>query len=395
MGERVKIILKSGKDQSLRRRHPWVFSGAVKKIYGNPAEGEIVDVFDNKDEKLGSGHYAEGSIAIRMLTFGEEESGDGLFEKRILKAWAHRKGEGFPEPGKTDVFRLVNAEGDGLPGLIIDYYNGAAVMQVHSAGMFKNIEKITSVLRNLSDLTVDTIYNKSSNTLHSKPGIDAVDELLFGERLEGDVHEYGYSYRVNWERGQKTGFFVDQRENRKLVERYAKGRDVLNMFCYSGGFSVYAAGGGAMMVHSVDSSGHAIDLTLQNMALNFPGSNNHEAFAADAFEYLENIDRKYDLIILDPPAFAKHQRSLNNAVQGYKRLNQKAIAQIRPGGLLFTFSCSQAVSKENFRKSVFAAAANTGREVKILHQLTQPADHLVSIYHPEGEYLKGLVVRID
>jgi 23S rRNA (cytosine1962-C5)-methyltransferase len=251
------------------------------------------------------------------------------------------------------------------------------------------------VLRNFSDLTVDTIYNKSSNTLHAKPGIDPVDELLFGERLEGDVHEYGYSFRVNWERGQKTGFFVDQRENRKLVERYAKGRDVLNMFCYSGGFSVYAAGGGARMVHSVDSSGHAIDLTVQNMALNFPGGNNHEAFAADAFEYLESIDQKYDLIILDPPAFAKHQRSLNNAVQGYKRLNQKAIAQIRPGGLLFTFSCSQAVSKENFRKSVFAAAANTGREVKILHQLTQPADHLVSIYHPEGEYLKGLVVRID
>ncbi len=395
MSEPARIILKSGKDQSLRRRHPWVFSGAVKKIYGNPAEGDIVDVFDNKDEQLGSGHYAEGSIAIRMLTFGEKRQDGSFWEKRILNAWKHRQEEGLYVPGKKDVFRLVNAEGDGLPGLIIDYYNGTSVIQVHSAGMFRNIENISEILKNISGLPVDSMYNKSSNTLYSKPGTDPVDELLYGERLEGDVHEYGYNFRVNWERGQKTGFFIDQRENRKLVERYSRGKSVLNMFCYSGGFSVYAAGGGARMVHSVDSSGHAIDLTKQNMELNFPGNFKHEAFVADAFVYLEHIDQKYDLIILDPPAFAKHQRVLNNALQGYKRLNQKAIAQIRPGGLLFTFSCSQAVSKENFRKSVFAAAANTGREVNILYQLTQPADHPVSIYHPEGEYLKGLVVRID
>lgn len=395
MSETVKIVLKSGKDQSLRRRHPWVFSGAIKKIYGNPAEGDIVELFDNKDERLGSGHFSDGSIALRMLTFGEATVSDDFWEEKIRQAWNHRQEQQLFIPGKNDVFRLVNAEGDGLPGLIVDYYKGTAVMQVHSTGMFRNMEKIAEIIRNIEGLPVDTIYSKSSNTLHEKPGIKPLDELLFGTRMEGDVHEYGYSFRVNWERGQKTGFFVDQRENRKLVERYSEGRNVLNMFCFSGGFSVYAAGGGAKMVHSVDSSGHAIDLTAQNMEMNFPGNENHEAFAADAFEYLENIDRKYDLIILDPPAFAKHQRVLNNALQGYKRLNQKAIAQIRPGGLLFTFSCSQAVSKENFRKSVFAAAANTGRDAKILHQVTQPADHPVSIYHPEGEYLKGLVLKID
>ena len=395
MTGQVKIVLKSGKDQSLRRRHPWVFSGAIKKIYGNPTEGEVVDVYDNKDEKLGSGHYADGSIAIRMLTFGEENVGDDFLAGKIKRAWNHRREEDLYLPGKRDVFRLVNAEGDGLPGLIIDYYNGAAVIQVHSTGMFKNLDKIASNVRSIDGLPVDTIYNKSSNTLHEKPGIQPSDELLYGERLHGEIHEHGYRFKVDWERGQKTGFFIDQRENRKLVEHYSAGKSVLNMFCFSGGFSVYAAGGEAKTVHSVDSSNHAIDLTMQNMEMNYPGKANHKAFAADAFEYLEGIDQKYDLIILDPPAFAKHQRVLNNALQGYKRLNHKVISQIRPGGLLFTFSCSQAVSKENFRKSVFAAAANAGRDAKILHQVTQPADHPVSIYHPEGEYLKGLVLKID
>jgi 23S rRNA (cytosine1962-C5)-methyltransferase len=395
MIEKVKIVLKSGKDQSLYRRHPWVFSGAIKKIYGHPAEGDIVDVYNNKDEKLGSGHFQDGSIAIRMLDFGEGSIGDDFWHNKLLNAWRHRQEAGIFEPGNLDVFRLVNAEGDGLPGLIIDYYNGAAVIQVHSSGMFRSLDHILEVLKNLQGLPVDTIYNKSSNTLHPKPGIKPSDELLYGDRLEGDVHENGYRFRVNWERGQKTGFFIDQRENRKLLGQYSKGRDVLNMFCFTGGFSVYAVGGDANMVHSVDSSGHAIDLARQNIEANFSGQTNHEPFLADAFEFLENIDQKYDLIVLDPPAFAKHQKVLNNALQGYKRINQKAIAQIRPGGLLFTFSCSQAVSKENFRKSVFAAAANTGREVKILHQLTQPVDHPVSIYHPEGEYLKGLVLKID
>ncbi len=395
MTGQVKIVLKSGKDQSLRRRHPWVFSGAIKKIYGNPSEGDIVGVYDNKDEKLGSGHFSEGSIAIRMLSIGEINPGDDFWENKIQRAWNHRQEEDLFLPGKREVFRLVNAEGDGLPGLIVDYYNGTVVIQVHSTGMFKNLNKIAGIIQSLDGLPVDTIYNKSSNTLHEKPGIQPIDELLYGERLQGEVHEHGYTFKVDWERGQKTGFFIDQRENRKLVEHYSAGKSVLNMFCFSGGFSVYAAGGGAKMVHSVDSSNHAIDLTMQNMEMNFPGKTNHKAFAADAFEYLENINQKYDLIILDPPAFAKHQRVLNNALQGYKRLNHKAISQIRPGGLLFTFSCSQAVSKENFRKSVFAAAANTGRDVKILHQVTQPADHPVSIYHPEGEYLKGLVIKID
>lgn len=395
MSEVVKIVLKSGKDQSMRRRHPWVFSGAIKKIYGQPADGDLVEVWDNKEEKLGTGHFQNGSIAIRILCFGEESVGDDFWNQRIASAWNHRKAEKIFTNEITNVFRLVNAEGDGMPGLIVDYYNGAAVIQVHSAGMFKNLDAIVAGLKNLQGLPIDTIYNKSKNTLHELPGIIPVDELIFGERKEGEVLEYGNHFQVNWERGQKTGFFIDQRENRKLLESYSAGKKVLNMFCFSGGFSVYALRGGAELVHSVDSSGHAIDLTRQNIEANFPDQKNHEAYATDAFEFLHNIDQKYDVIILDPPAFAKHQKVLNNALQGYKRLNQQAIAQIRPGGILFTFSCSQAVSKENFKKSVFAASANTGRNVKILHQMTQPTDHPVSIYHPEGEYLKGLVLKID
>lgn len=395
MSEIVKVVLKSGKDQSMRRRHPWVFSGAIKKIYGIPAEGDIVEVFDNKEELLGTGHYSDGSIAIRILAFGNEGIDDDFFFKKIYSSWNHRRAEEIISAEQTNVFRLVNAEGDGLPGLIIDYYNGAAIIQVHSSGMYKNLDKISESLQQLEGLSLDTIYHKSKNTLHEKPGIKAIDELLMGSRFEGEVLEHGNRFHVNWERGQKTGFFIDQRENRKLVEKYSKGRKVLNMFCFSGGFSVYAIRGGADFVHSVDSSGHAIDLTRENIELNFSGQQNHEAFATDAFEFMQNIDQKYDLIILDPPAFAKHQNVLNNALQGYKRLNQRAIESIRPGGILFTFSCSQAVSKENFRKSVFAAAANTGREAKILHQVSQPADHPISIYHPEGEYLKGLVMKID
>jgi len=395
MSEKAKIILKSGKDQSLRRRHPWVFSGAIKKIHGVPGEGDLVDVFDNKDEKLGSGHYQNGSIAIRMLEFGDTEVGPDFWERKIRSAWKHRQDEGIYQPGVTDVFRLVNAEGDGLPGLIVDYYNGALVVQLHSSGMYRELGSITAALQQLEQLPVDTIYNKSKQTLHQKEGIEPKDELLYGNRMEGEVLEYGNRFVVNWERGQKTGFFIDQRENRRLLEKYSRDRKVLNMFCFSGGFSVYAVRGGASLVHSVDSSGHAIDLTRDNIRSNFGETATHEAFATDAFSYLEDIRDTYDLIILDPPAFAKHQNVLNNALQGYKRLNQKAIDQVRPGGILFTFSCSQAVSKENFRKSVFAAAANTGRNVRILHQLTQPADHPVSIYHPEGEYLKGLVLKID
>ncbi|MEX2370594.1 MAG: class I SAM-dependent rRNA methyltransferase [Bacteroidales bacterium] len=395
MSENVKIVLKSGKDQSLLRRHPWVFSGAIKKIYGQPAEGDVIALFDNKEKQLGSGHYQDGSISVRMLTFGTDVVSENFWKEKIERAWNHRREEKIYNPEFTNVFRLVNAEGDGLPGLIIDYYNNVAVIQVHSVGMFRNLELITEVIKNLDGLPIDTIYHKSKNTLHQKPGIKPVDELLYGEKMEGEVLENGYRFRVNWERGQKTGFFIDQRENRKLVELYSAGKKVLNMFCFSGGFSVYALGGGAESVHSVDSSVHAIELAQQNVQMNFPDTTGHTTTAADAFGVLEDIDQKYDLIILDPPAFAKHQNVLNNALQGYKRINQKAIEQIRPGGILFTFSCSQAVSKENFRKSVFAASANSGRNVRILHQLTQPADHPISIYHPEGEYLKGIVLKVE
>ncbi len=393
--DKAKIVLKSGKDQSLRRRHPWVFSGAIKKIYGTPVEGDLVEVFDNKDEKLGEGHYQDGSIAVRMLTFGSSSVSEKLLEERIKAAWEHRKQEGLFRGKENDVFRLVNAEGDQLPGLIVDYYGGAAVIQLHSIGMYRNIEQIAERIRSLKDLPVDTVFLKSKNTLPEKAGIKPVDELLSGDRTNGTVLENGYRFRVDWEGGQKTGFFIDQRENRKLVARYSAGKDVLNMFCFSGGFSVYALGGGANMVHSVDSSGPAIDLARENMSLNFPEARNHEEMVADAFTYLVDMGSVYDLIILDPPAFAKHQRVLNNALQGYKRLNQKAIEKIRPGGILFTFSCSQAVSRENFRKSVFAAAANAGRHAQILHHLSQPPDHPVSLFHPEGEYLKGLVLKIE
>ncbi len=395
MKELVKIILKSGKDQSLRRRHPWVFSGAIKKILGQPAEGDLVEVYDNKDEKLATGHYQEGSIAIRMLALGEETVGDDFWEKRIGAAWELRKEVGPANRKDTTVFRLVNGEGDGLPGLIIDYYNGAAVVQMHSIGMFRNMEQIKAALLGLKGLKLDTIFHKSGNTLPKRDQFEVKDELIYGEREVGEVTEYGNNFSVNWLRGQKTGFFIDQRENRKLLEQYSKGRSVLNMFSFSGGFSVYAVRGGAKLVHSVDSSKHAVDLSRQNIESNFPDCKIHEAFATDAFDYLQKIENKYDLIILDPPAFAKHRNVLNNALQGYKRLNQKAMEQIKPGGILFTFSCSQAVSKENFRKSIFVAAANAGRNVRVLHQLTQPVDHPVSLYHPEGEYLKGLVLKVD
>ncbi len=393
--ELVKIILKSGKDQSLRRRHPWVFSGAIKKMLGQPAEGDLVQIFDNKDELLATGHYQQGSIAIRVLTFGDEEVGDDFWQRKISAAWTLRQEVGPANNPETNVFRLVNAEGDGLPGLIVDYYKGCAVIQMHSIGMFRKLEEIKDALLGLEGIEIDTIFHKSGNTLPKRDEFKVRDGLIYGEREEGDVLEYGLKFSVNWKRGQKTGFFIDQRENRKLVEYMSQGKKVLNMFCFSGGFSVYAVRGGAELVHSVDSSGHAVDLARHNVESNFPDYKVHEAFATDAFEYLQDIKDKYDVIILDPPAFAKHQNVLNNALQGYKRLNQKAMEQIRPGGILFTFSCSQAVSKENFRKSIFVAAANSGRNVRVLHQLSQPFDHPVSIYHPEGEYLKGLVLKVD
>ena len=395
MNESTRIILKSGKDQSLRRFHPWVFSGAIKKIEGPPREGDLVELYDNKGEFLALGHYQEGSIAVRVLSFTPLESVDSFWEDRVSDAWKLRASLGLVDSADTNVFRWINAEGDGLPGMIVDYYHGAVVLQLHSIGMLRNLDSIVRALKTTGGERIHTIYHKSGSTLPDKPGVGERSGYLLGNRSAGEVSEHGYTFHVNWEEGQKTGFFIDQRMNRKLLGEWSGGRKVLNMFGYTGGFSVYAMGGGASLVHSVDSSGRAIELTRENVELNFPGDSRHEAHTTDAFTYLREMQVGYDLIVLDPPAFAKHQNVLHNALQGYKRLNQAAFEKIAPGGILFTFSCSQAVSKENFRKSVFAAAANARRRVRILYQLTQPADHPVSIFHPEGEYLKGLVLQVE
>lgn len=395
MSERTRIVLKSGKDQSLRRYHPWVFSGAIKKIHGPAREGELVDIYDNKEEFLASGHYQEGSIAVRVISFEAVETDQVFWDQKVANAWKLRDTLGLSDNLQTNVFRWINAEGDGMPGLIVDYYDGAAVIQMHSIGMHRNLETIVEAMKKAAGDRLHTVYNRSDSTLPDKPGITGKSGFLLGNQERGEVLENGYRFLVNWVEGQKTGFFIDQRENRKLVGEYSKGRKVLNMFGYTGGFSVYGMGGGARLVHTVDSSGKAIDLTRENAELNFPEDKRHAAFAVDAFGYFKEMKETYDLIILDPPAFAKHQNVLSNALQGYKRLNQRAFEAIAPGGIIFTFSCSQAVSRENFRKSVFVAAANARRKVRILHQLSQPADHPVSIYHLEGEYLKGLVMEVE
>ncbi|MBI9052224.1 MAG: class I SAM-dependent rRNA methyltransferase [Bacteroidales bacterium] len=390
-----KVILKSGKDQSVRRYHPWIFSGAIKKIIGNVNEGDLVVVTDNKDEFLAIGHYQIGSIAIRIVSFEEKEIDADFWKQKIKKAYELRQKFDLAESPNNNVYRLVHAEGDGMPGLIIDYYNGTAVLQMHSIGMYLIRDHFVEALKEIYGDTLVAVYDKSEATIPFKSDIKPQNEYLYGESNDKVVLEYGNKFKVNWEEGQKTGFFIDQRENRKLLAKYSKDKSVLNVFGYTGGFSVYAMAGGAKEVHSVDSSKKAIDLTNENIKLNFEDTSRHKAFAVDAFEYLNEIDDKYDVIILDPPAFAKHHNVLHNALQGYKRINAKAIEKIRPGGILFTFSCSQVVTKENFRKSVFVAAANTGRNVRILHQLNQPIDHPVNIYHPESEYLKGLVVYVE
>lgn len=395
MAERAFAILKSGKDQSVMRYHPWIFSGAIKKMHGDPGEGDLVDVFNNKNEFLATGHYQKSSIAVRILSFTKGEDISGLWEHRIQDAWKLRETTGLAGNPDTRVFRLINAEGDGLPGLIVDVYGETAVMQMHSAGMYRERERFASILAALPGAGIHAVYDKSSSTLPFKAGLEPSDSYLQGKPGENIVVENGYRFRVDWEGGQKTGFFVDQRENRALLKKYSEGRKVLNMFCYTGGFSVYALGGNAKLVHSVDSSAKAMDLTKKNIELNFPEDTRHRSFAMDAFEFFERKEEEYDLIVLDPPAFAKHLNVLSNALQGYKKLNRRAMELIRPGGIIFTFSCSQVVSRENFRKSVFTAAANTGRKVRILQQMGQPADHPVSIYHPEGEYLKGLVLQVD
>lgn len=392
--ERVKIVLKSGKEQSLRRFHPWVFSGAIKKMYGNPVEGDLVDVYDNKDTFLAVGHYQPSSIAVRILSFKEETPDIDFFREKIKSAIEYRKAIGILANPQLNVFRLIHGEGDGLPGLIVDFYNGVAVMQMHSIGFYRIRNEIASILAEALENRISAVYDKSEGTIPHMSGITAINEFLFGNSEPVIVIENGYKFKIDWTTGQKTGFFIDQRENRKLLEKYTEGRSVLNMFGYTGGFSVYAMKNAAL-VHTVDSSFTAIELANENIKLNYGDDKRHESFQVDAFDYLNHIKDQYDLIILDPPAFAKHNNVLANALQGYKRLNIKAIEQIKPGGIIFTFSCSQVVTKENFRKSVFAAAANTGRSVRILHQMSQPPDHPVNIYHPESEYLKGLVIYVE
>lgn len=391
-----KVYLKPGKEESLKRFHPWVFSGAIARVEGEPEEGEIVDVYTSKKEFIACGHFQIGSIAVRVLSFVQETIDHEFWVRKLAVAKDLRVALGLIGNPQNNTYRLVHGEGDNLPGLIIDVYDHTAVMQAHSAGMHVYRMEIADALSEVMGDVIENIYYKSETTLPFKADLLSTENgFIKGGSPENVAMENGLKFHVDWLKGQKTGFFVDQRENRHLLERYAKGRNVLNMFCYTGGFSFYAMRGGANLVHSVDSSAKAIDLTNENVELNFPGDARHKAYAEDAFKYLDRMGDQYDLIILDPPAFAKHRDALCNALRGYTKLNAKAFEKIRPGGILFTFSCSQVVNKENFRNAVFTAAAQSGRSVRILHQLTQPGDHPVNIYHPEGEYLKGLVLYVE
>lgn len=391
-----KVFLKPGKEESLKRFHPWVFSGAIARVEGEPEEGEVVDVYTSKKEFIACGHFQIGSIAVRVLSFRQEPIDHVFWVRRLQVAKDLRCALGVLGNPQNNTYRLVHGEGDNLPGLIIDVYDHTAVMQAHSAGMHLDRMAVAEALEEVMGDVIQHIYYKSETTLPFKADLLATENgFLKGGSPENVAMENGLKFHVDWLKGQKTGFFVDQRENRALLERYAKGRNVLNMFCYTGGFSFYAMRGGANLVHSVDSSAKAIDLTNENVSLNFPGDTRHQAFAEDAFKFLDRMGDQYDLIILDPPAFAKHRDALRNALRGYTKLNAKAFEKIRPGGILFTFSCSQVVNKQDFRNAVFTAAAQSGRSVRILHQLTQPGDHPVNIYHPEGEYLKGLVLYVE
>ena len=389
------FTLRRGKAESLKRFHPWVFSGAIDRCDGKPQEGDVVRVVSHEGEMLGYGHCQIGSIAVRMLTFSEEPVDDAFWQQRLAEAFRMRKALQLSGREDNNIYRLVHGEGDRLPGLVVDVYGRTAVMQAHSVGMHVSRETIAKALVAASKGLIDNVYYKSETTLPYKADLHGENGFLIGNDEGNVATENGLRFHIDWLHGQKTGFFVDQRENRALLEHYAPGRNVLNMFCYTGGFSVYALRGGANLVHSVDASSKAIELTRANVELNFPGDQRHEAYTADAFKYLEEAGNNYDLIVLDPPAFAKHRDALRNALKGYTRLNAMAFRKIKPGGILFTFSCSQAVSKEQFRLAVFTAATQSGRHVRILHQLHQPADHPINIYHPEGEYLKGLVLYVE
>ena len=389
------LRLRRGKEESLDRFHPWVFSGALVAMPDNIDEGDLVYVETSDGRRVGTGHFQIGSIAVRMLTFGDEAIDENFYRRRLEEALRLRQALGLIRTD-NDAYRLVHGEGDFLPGLVVDVYGPTAVLQAHSPGMHFARDIIARQLVNLPDIGIHNVYYKSETTLPYKAHLDPQNQYIIGSAENDIATENGLRFRIDWLRGQKTGFFVDQRDNRSLLEHYSRGRKVLNMFCYTGGFSVYAMRGGAVQVTSVDSSAKAITLTDANIELNFPGDTRHKAVAEDAFKFLDNMDSNaYDLIILDPPAFAKHRSALRNALRGYQKLNAKAFEKISSGGVVFTFSCSQAVSKEQFRLAVFSAAAQTGRKVRILHQLTQPADHPVNIYHPEGEYLKGLILYVE
>ncbi len=388
------LQLRRGKSESLRRFHPWIFSGAIHRIPESLPEGALVRIVDENNKFMALGHYQIGSIAVRVLSFVERPINAEFWVERLSEAFKVRKSLDLVRPD-NDIYRLVHGEGDQLPGLIIDVYGQTAVMQAHSVGMHCCRQEIAEALIEACEGEVKHVYYKSETTLPYKADLHQENGFLVGGDETNVATENGLKFHIDWLKGQKTGFFIDQRENRKLLESYSKGKSVLNMFCYTGGFSIYAMRGGATQVHSVDSSSKAIDLTRANAELNFPGDNRHEAFAEDAFKFLEKAGGDYDLVILDPPAFAKHKGALHNALKGYTRLNSIAFQKIRKGGIVFTFSCSQAVNKDQFRLAVFTAAAQSGRHVRILHQIHQPADHPINIYHPEGEYLKGLVLQVE
>ncbi len=394
-----KVTIKSGKDDAIFRFHPWVFSGAIKKIQGAVYDGQIVHVYSNKDEYLGAGHYQESSIAVRILAFSPDQPKDfdeKFFYEKLKSAYNLRLQTNLADCETTNVYRLIHGEGDNLPGLIIDFYNFNIVVQCHSIGMHKNIINISEALKKLYGNSLKSIYDKSRETLPSEySNNNKTEGFLFGDSESVEVQEYGHKFFIDFINGQKTGFFIDQRENRNLLSKYAKNKSVLNTYCYSGGFSIYALKAGASLVHSLDSSKKAMELTDKNVTLNFNSAENHKSIIADTMDYLEKPLTEYDVIILDPPAFAKHVNVKHNAVQGYKRLNAKAISQIKSGGFLFTFSCSQVVDLQLFRSTVISAAISARRKAKIIHQLTQPADHPINAFHPEGSYLKGLVLYIE
>lgn len=389
------IYLKRGKTESLRRYHPWIFSGAIAKIEPGIIEGDLVNVIDENGNIVAVGHYQIGSIAVRILSFKPSAIDTTFWEQKISAAYEVRKRLGLVNKEKNNIFRLIHGEGDGLPGLIVDIYGKTAVVQAHSVGMHHCRNVIAEALMKIGDGLLESVYYKSETTLPFKAALNPKDGYLVGNSSDSVAIENSLSFYIDWLEGQKTGFFIDQRENRALLEKYAKDKTVLNMFCYTGGFSVYAMRGGAQLVHSVDCSAKAIALTERNIELNYPNDTRHEAYTEDAFKFLEKAGNQYNLIVLDPPAFAKHKDALQSALKGYTRLNAIAFEKIQPGGIIFTFSCSQAVSPQQFRLAVFTAAAKSGRHVRILHQLHQPADHPICIYHPEGEYLKGLVLSVD